>query len=84
MPPQLDVAARVRGSRARVRALEGVPAMVRSPAAARDRLLAALAAVDGIRPAGDRALTALSARHPGLGGALRTAAGRALGITDGR
>jgi hypothetical protein len=78
----LDVAARIRAARARERALSGVPAAVRSPAALRDRLLAALAVVDGIRPAGDRTLAAVSARHPRLGGALRGAAGRALALRD--
>jgi hypothetical protein len=78
----LDVAARIRAARARERALGGVPAAARSPAALRDRVLAALAAVDGIRPAGDRTLAAVSARHPRLGGALRGAAGRALARHD--
>lgn len=77
-----DVAARIRGARARERALGDVPAAVRSPAALRDRLLAALAAVDGIRPAGDRALTAIAVRHPRLGGTMRDAAGRALAARD--
>ncbi|WP_210495402.1 hypothetical protein [Patulibacter sp. SYSU D01012] len=77
-----DVAARIRGARDRERAFRGAPAVVRSPAALRDRLLAGLAALDGPRQAGDRALTALAVRHPRLGGRLRGLASRALVARD--
>jgi len=79
---QHGVAARVRGARARERALGDVPTRVRSPAGAQDRLLTTLAAADGIRATGGRALTTLGRRRPRLAEGLRIATERALAWRD--
>jgi len=79
---QRGVAARIRNARARERSLGELPTRVRSPAGAQDRLLAVLAAADGMRATGGRALTALGGRHPRLADGLRSATERAFAWRD--
>lgn len=74
----LSAADRIARARDRERALGSEPPRVRSSAAARDRLLATLAATDGWRPATRALIGSVGIRHPRAGDALRALAARVL------